>query len=469
MQRTIEIADFDPPRGPVTIAQLMAMERSAWEHLRAEINLRRTREPGRPLARCRLCEGSVYIKAQAVPGGHMPLFAHHADAAAAGCPWYNGGHVIPDDARAAQYRGHQECALHRWMCEAIAQFLSRDPRCRKVTVDRYLKPAIEDRGRYPDVFAELDRLGKFAFEVQLSKPFAFEIAARHRHYQAEGVSLIWVFRDLVSELPQGFRDVIAFQRGNAFLFDEAAFDASTRAGALRLSALLESERGWLAPRIVGLDDLDRSSGRSVFLEDRRTARLLDHCQRARAVWWDALKEGRSFDFDEPQVEQRFATAWDSIRTHVPALSAWKEAMWRDHFTRARPIFLELAAMLFSIARSASLGDEHVYVTRYRGEGRLVAMLNARLSNATYMPYADLLEAMLAATTARPWLARTSLQTALARARGEADQVEPGHPVWNAAARLFPEVLDGLVRAELIDLDRLPEWTAPASAADRRAA
>jgi hypothetical protein len=337
------------------------------------------------------------------------------------------------------------------MCDTIAEMLSRDPRCTKLTVDRYLKPAIEDRGRYPDVYVELEGFGKFAFEVQLSKPFAFEIAARHRHYQAEGISLIWIFRDLASDLPQGFRDVIAFQRGNAFLFDDAAMQASVAADALRLSALLESDRGWLKPRLVELADLDRSSSRSVFLEDRRTQRLLDHCQQARGIWWEALRECRPFDFDEPQVEQHFASAWDSIRSHVPALTAWKESVWREQYMRGRPIFLEIAAMLFSIARTASGGSERIYVTRYKGEGCLVAMLNARLSNATYMPYANLIEAMLADTRARHWLDRSSLQTALSRARSEAEQITPGHAVWDAAMRLFPEVLDGLVRAELIDL------------------
>ena len=458
MQRTIEIADFEPPRGPVTIAQLMAMDRPGWEHLRGEINLRRTETPDQPLARCRLCKGSVYIKAQAVPGGHIPLFAHHSGAAE-DCPWYHGVNLIPDDARAAQYRGHQECALHRWMCDTIADLLARDPRCTKLTVDRYLKPTIEDRGRYPDVYVELEGFGKFAFEVQLSKPFAFEIAARHRHYRAEGISLIWVFRDLAEALPQGFRDVIAFQRGNAFLFDDAAYAASMATGALRLSALLESGSGWLKPRVVELAELDRASGRSVFLEDRRTARLLDDCQRARGIWWEALKEGRPFDFDDSQVEQRFASAWDSLRSHVPALSAWKEAVWRDWHQRGRPIFLEVAAMLFSIARSASGGAERIYVTRYKGEGCLVAMLNARLSNATYMPFADLIEAMLRGTRARHCLNRSSLRAALSRARTESEQIAQGHAVWDAAERLFPEVLDSIVRAELIDLGKLPDWAA----------
>jgi hypothetical protein len=76
MQRTIEIADFELPRGAITIQQLIAMEHPTWDHLRAEINLRRKGQPDRPLARCRLCNSPVYIKAQSTRDGLVPLFAH---------------------------------------------------------------------------------------------------------------------------------------------------------------------------------------------------------------------------------------------------------------------------------------------------------------------------------------------------------------------------------------------------------
>lgn len=468
MQRTIEIADFELPRGAVTIQQLMAMERAAWEHLRAEINRRRPREPERPLARCRLCGGGVYIRAQTTRDGNIPLFAHYADAAT-DCPWYQGTNLIPDNARAAQYRGHQECALHRWMCDTIASLLAKDSRTTRVTVDRYLKPAIENRGRYPDVYAETEGVGRLAFEVQLSKPFAFEIAARHLHYQAEGISLIWVFRGIGPELPQGFRDVISVQRGNAFLFDDAAFEASVAAGELRLSAWLESDRGWLKPRLVTLEDLDRTSGRSVFLEDRRTPRLLQYCQDGRGKWWEALSTGAPFDFANPKTLDKFEPAWTSIRAYVPALSAWKEDFWHEAEMRGVPHFLEIAAMLFSIARSAKDGCERIYITNYKTDGKLVAMLNARLSGVHYMPYASLIEAMLAGTAMHDCLSRPSLRTALTKARHKATQIGPGHAIWSAAERLFPEVLDGMVRAELSDLGELPVWAAPVTANSQQAA
>ena len=455
-QRTVQSAVFEAPRGELTIDALMTMEAGAWEHLRSEINLHRRSAPDRPLARCLLCKGPVYIKAQATAAGNVPLFAHYADAQP-DCPWYQGQPLIPDDARAAQYRGQQECARHRWMCETIADILRADPRATKVTVDQYLKPSIEERGRYPDVYVELEGVGKFAIEVQLSKPFAFEIAARHLHYRREGVSLIWVFSELLSDLPQGFRDVIAFQRGNAFLLDAAALAASSERRELMLSCYLESDGGWLKPRLAPLISLDRGNGRSMFLEDRRTKKLLDYCATGRAKWIELLANGAPFDFEDARVENLFEPCWDSIHTFVPRISDWKNAWHRKYQRNGRAHFFDLMAMLFSIQRSAEKGDDYVYVTRYRGDGALVAMLNARLSAELFKRYADLLETMLASTTARLWLERSSLQNALAKARVGAPQIAPGHPIWDCAFRLFPEVYDGMLRAELTDCDKLPAW------------
>lgn len=153
-QRTIRIADFDLPRGVISIESLMAMPRESWEHLRSEINLRRRLEPDRPLARCRLCEGGVFIRAQSVENGHVPLYAHFPESPVS-CPWYEGGTIKPDDARAAQYQGHQELALHRHLCQLIEMLAKMDTRCRHSAIDTYLRPDIHKRGRWPDVFLDM--------------------------------------------------------------------------------------------------------------------------------------------------------------------------------------------------------------------------------------------------------------------------------------------------------------------------
>lgn len=462
-QRTIEIADFELPRGAVSIQRLLALPRATWEHLRAEINRRRRADPDRPLARCRLCKGPIFIRAQVLHGEHSPVYAHYPESPV-DCPWHQGGTLTPDDARAAQYRGHQESALHRWMCDTIAQVASADPRCKLVRIDTYRRPAIETRGRWPDVYLEIEGLGQFAIEAQLSKPFAPEIAARHLHYEREGVALLWAFRELEANLSQGFRDVITMQRGNAFVFDDAAVTASSARQTLVLNCYLESERGgFLKPKLVPLDDLDISSGRSVFLSDRRSDRLLEFCKDGRSKWWEGLKAAPPSDFDYPFDEPCFHSAWDSVRMFVPALSDWKQRYWQTQFARGDRHFAELVAILFSIAHSAATETDRLYVTRYKGEGSLIAMLNSKLASAAFAPYANLIETMLAGSAARDRLERASLRDALGRAQAQGGQVTLDHPVWAGAQRLFPEIFDGLRRAELADLGKLPRWAGGSSA------
>ena len=457
-QRTIRIADFDLPRGAVSIEALMAMPRERWEHLRTEINLRRRDEPARPLARCRICGGGVFIRAQAVADGdHMPLYYHFPEAPK-GCPWHEGGTMTPDAARAAQYHGHQESALHRHLCQTIEALAKADPRCAASAVDTYLRPAIHQRGRWPDVFLDMGELGRFALEVQLSKPFAPEIAARHLHYEREGVRLIWIFRELESPLPQGFHDVITMQRGNAFLFDDAAQSASIDSGTLILSCYLEDgQGGYLEPRLVRLDDLNTASGRSVFLEDRRSDRLTAYCREVRNHWWKALQHAQRESPNSPFYSERFAPAWTSICGQVPDLSKWKDDYWASHSDRAQAHLASLFAIFCSVAHSAEQGTDTLYITRHSGDGALLAMLNSKFSGADFLPYANLLQAFVENTPFADLLGRPSLQKILGNARDAQTQIDPGHVVWWAVVRMFPEALDGLVRAELIDLGELPPW------------
>jgi hypothetical protein len=451
------VADFDLPRGAVSIEALMAMPRERWEHLRSEINMRRRDEPARPLARCRLCEGGVFIRAQAVEGDHIPFYAHFPESPA-NCPWYEGGTLTPDDARAAQYQGHQESALHRHLCQTIEALAKADPRCVASAIDTYLRPAIHKRGRWPDVFLDMGKLGRFALEVQLSKPFAPEIAARHLHYEREGVRLIWIFGELEDPLPQGFHDVVTMQRGNAFVFDEDAQAASVARGVLVLKCSLEDGKGgWLKPRLVGLDDLETASGRSVFLEDRRSERLAAYCRDVRNRWWKALQQAQRDRPNSPFYSEWFAPAWASVRAHVPALSGWKEDYWATRADKGQAHLAALFAIFCSIAHSAEQGSETLYITRHSGDGALLAMLNSKLSSAEFAPYADLLEAFLRTTPLANLLDRPSLQKILSNARAGHVQISAGHPVWNAVARLFPEALDNVVRAEMMDLVQLPTW------------
>jgi hypothetical protein len=89
--------------------------------------------------------------------------------------------------------------------------------------------------------------------------------------------------------------------------------------------------------------------------------------------------------------------------------------------------------------------------------RRVDQLNGRFAARAFMPFATLIEAMLSATAAQDRLERYSIGRSFALAKHEAEQVGPGHPVWAGASRLFPAIFDGLRRAQLQDLGKLPDW------------
>lgn len=460
-QRTILIADFELPRGAVGIEQLMAMPRAGWEHLRAQINLRRRQDRTRSLAKCRLCEGGVFIRSQATRDSHVPLYAHFPEASKE-CPWYDGNNLRPDDARAAQYQGHQESALHRRLCAIIEEVTKADPRCSHSAIDTYLRPAIHQRGRWPDVYVEMGSLGRFALEIQLSKPFAPEIAARHLHYDREGVALVWIFNMLEHPMPQGFHDVVTMQRGNAFVFDEAAEAASLERGTLMLNCHLEDGKGgWLAPRLVTLHDLRTESGRCVFVEDRRSDLLEAWSRTERDRWWKALREARKQKPDWPFYHDAFANPWEALGHEVPGLAGWEAEFWAQRSDRARAHSAMLFAILCSVAHSADKGMPVLHITKFKGETAVLQMLNSKLMAADFRHCGRLIETFIDHSRLSPLLAVESLSKKIFEAVRSDEQIDEEHPLWRAMARLFPEALNGVVRAELSDLGRLPKWASAA--------
>lgn len=457
MQRTIQIADLEYPRETLTIQSLLQMPEPRWQHLRNEITLRWKSDPGNPLARCRLCEGPVYIRVQVIADERRSLFAHYQDETT-NCPWHKGEPLRADDPRASQYNGQQESALHRWLCRTIANSVSADPRCRSLAVETYLRPSIADRGRYPDVYFELDGLGKFAVEVQLSKPFPPEIAARQIHYDREGVNLLWVFRDLPDELPQGFRDVVAMQRGNPFIFDDGALARSVKNGTLVLSCKLSRDgKKFSKARYVTFDDLNLNGRRGVFLEDTWSEGLLTYCEQGRQKWLPLLRAARS----DPakQLDKRlYMPAWDSIRMFVPEILIWKSEEHAAKRYNAVERFIELILVLFSIAKSAKEGEDTLFTSRLSGKGALLALLNARLSGRDFCAFASLVNEMVQNTASNSIAETDSFKRACSTAiAAEPFQVRQMHPIWSAAKRIFPEVLDGSYRAEMDDLGILPQW------------
>ena len=255
-QRTIKSAIFSGNRGVVSIESLMALETHRWEHIRKAITDQWQSDSENPLAKCLLCNQPVFIRAQGGPNGsNLPVYRHFSEMQS-DCPWHSGKNLTPDNARAAQYGGHQESALHRALCNQIAALVGADIRRQDLAVDTYRRLTTEKRGLWPDVFVKLDGLGSFALEIQLSKPFLPEISNRTLKYNRADVSLLWIFYGIVpgvDELPQGFRDAVISQRGNLFILDELAIEESIKRNTLILQCYRRNlDETYKKPKLIAL-------------------------------------------------------------------------------------------------------------------------------------------------------------------------------------------------------------------------
>jgi hypothetical protein len=229
------------------------------------------------------------------------------------------------------------------------------------------------------------------------------------------------------------------QRGNAFVVDAASFEASTNAQELLIQCYVRHANGFYAnPKLVSLAGLTIPESRPPYFEDRITPELLARGADAREKWWPALK---AIDLDaaaNPFLAPSFGPAHSSIVARSPALSRWKKVYWARTEISGRSHLNRLFAILFSIAASARAGTDRNYVTRNKGAGSLVAMLNSKLSSADYRPYAAMIERMLQRTAASDRLEKPSLQNAIAVAKREAvEDVVSYEPVWGRRRNPIP--------------------------------
>jgi hypothetical protein len=224
--------------------------------------------------------------------------------------------------------------------------------------------------------------------------------------------------------------------------------------------LEDGQGGWLLPRLVALDDLQAGSGRSVFLEDRRSDLLEAWCKKERDHWWKALRDARQLKPDWPFYSDALASAWEALAHDVPGLPAWEAEFWAVRSDRARAHTAMVFAILSSVAHSAEKGTPVLHITKFKGENAVLQMLNSKLMSADFRHCAGLIETFLLNSAFSHLLMTPSLVRKLAEARQADEQIGESHPLWQAMARLFPEIFNGVVRAELQDLGRLPNWALP---------
>lgn len=464
-QRTVQAALFEGAVGLLSARELIALSEDTWGHLRDVITDRRVAEPDRYLARCLLCNSGVYIRSQALNGTRLPMFVHFKGEGLE-CPWHYATPMKLDDVRAAQYWGQQESELHRNLCSVLADLLRADPRHRHSTVGTYHAPTATQHGRYPDVYVELEGLSPITLELQLSKSFSPEIAARQHYYRQERVGLIWVLYGIDPadpDLPQAFRDIIRRHRGNAFLFDQEAMKASIEAGTLLLWCRSRNAEGELkAPRLIRLDELTFPERGLPFFDDCRSPVLIEQGAKARKRWWEALTAKPKNWWHGDRECDFFAPAYASLIRHVPKLREFKEELYQRE-GRGKGHIAAVIFRLLSIALTAKEGEDRNRATKHSGKGAMVSMLNTSVHSQEFSHYAELFETLLRSTAASRLLAASSLKTHLRDAKLKSPQVQAGHPMWQAAEWLFPEVFDPILREELDSLGSLPEWAVPGEA------
>lgn len=403
--------------GPISAQDLLRMPEDSWGILRDRITDRRYGKEGLT-ASCMACGGGVYIRTARRRSVRYPLFAHYSGANPV-CPWHHGPNTPIDDARAAQYRGRQESDFHRLMCEQVAALVALDPRYVRHTVAEYLAPTETEHGRFPDVYVEWEGFGPFAIEFQLSGTFQTEISARCKHYEREGIPLLWILFgiDTAEQLQQSIIDVIRRHRGNAFVLDPSAVAASKEQKTLVLSCYLRKGDGFEPARLVRFDELTIPRSKIPYLEDRIIAPLLQDIERRRLPWFEAL------------------SGWDR---EAPLLGLERQQGL-------------LVAAAFSIV-SAANKKERNYASKHPN---IRAMLNTYLKAGKLAGYADLLTRIIA-NSAMDQILESTVGEHLRRHRAESQAGEQSQE-WQLLRELLPEALDPVVRAEMKYLDALPNW------------
>ena len=406
--------------GPIRAAELLAMQEDSWGILRDRITDHRNGKDGLS-ASCMACESAVYIKTRKLDGVSRPLFAHYTGGDPT-CRWHHDPNVRPDDARAAQYQGKQESNFHRQMCLLVAELVALDERHVKHSIAEYLPPTANDYGRFPDVYVEWERFGSFAIEFQMSGTFQTEISARCKHYEYEGIPLLWILFGIetTKAVSQSFSDVIRRHRGNAFVLDREAIAASREQKTLVLSCFLRNDTGFDAPRLVRFDELTIPRSKLPYHEDRIVTPLLAEVKQRRKPWFGDFKD------------------WD----HLGPLRELDLARSR------------LVAAAFSIVATAN-GKEQNFASNHKN---IRAMLNTYLNSGTLGPFANLLTHLITNSRCNDLLL-TKVGEHLRR-RYKDPQADEESMEWRLLRELLPEAMNPVVREELIYLDSLPDWAQP---------
>ncbi|MCG7394262.1 hypothetical protein MHY87_15255 [Microvirga sp. ACRRW] len=438
--------------------KLLSMAPDEWGHIRDRASEHRL-DPVRGLSiRCLQCGEPLFIGTRRRGARNLPLFSHHANAKAP-CLWNTGQRLSPDQLRALQYDGHQESELHARLCRVLESAAKADPRYIGSAINNYRKPETHGRGRYPDVLVQWSHRSETAFEVQLSRTQQPEVAGREIHYGAEGVSLIWVLHGLdldADQLPQSFEDIIRRHRGNAFVMDQAALEASNELGTIVLSChLRRNDGGFEPPKLVTLDGLTYPEHGLPFLEDRISAPLLERSKAVRRRWHKVLSRFPDGEW------RRMRRVPDGLKGEV---EDWKQRygpMSTSRDDESEFFLCVLVAFALSIAaHAANPGTRVSYVTKPVPTAHLINLIMQR-ENLGMHQYALIIRYLIDNTRLSQVLPKSvdeHLERAFAVMEGNLCLAHEAE--WAVLADVIPEVFDMRIREQMTYLGCLPDWVRP---------
>jgi len=228
-------------------------------------------------------------------------------------------------------------------------------------------------------------------------------------------------------VPQAVSDVVHRHRGNAFVLDQQAVNASREQRTLVLTCFMSNGAGYDAPVLVRFDALTFPESHLPFLEDRLAGPLLERIKSKRLPYFRALR------------------AWGDRMSDLP-LADLEPFAERQRVDR-------LVAAAFSVVAEAAGKPENFASEHTNTKG----MLNGYLAPGPLDVYANLLTVLIENTSQRGLLKGTVGEHLRRSISGHIEQVNEASPEWRLLRELLPEALDPFTRQRLIDAGSLPAW------------
>ncbi|MEO7882257.1 MAG: DUF6035 family protein [Mucilaginibacter sp.] len=253
---------------------------------------------------CIYCKQPVAIRGRSDQDQAKHFFFQHTYKSR-WCIIKTGVRLTEEQVRCVKYNGEKESILHDKLKRLIAYYAQQDKDTSVVRIDQVYKDrAISDKWRKPDVLV-FHKLGKIAFELQLSTTFLSVIVGRTIFYQNRGIFLIWVFPNfsLISD-QQKFtqKDVFYNNRLNVYVFDADSQAKSREYGKLMLTCFYREYY------LHGEEILNKWSKATIELKD-----LVFKNDTTEVYFYDADKAKAALELEIKQIKAERSKAQRQLR------------------------------------------------------------------------------------------------------------------------------------------------------------